>query len=239
MGNYWTYFDIVVDLQHAPLTPFDETLESPSAEPEALLTMNLAGSLEATFIYWMDGTPRGIIRHLEQCDHVIRAEAFSYSEDQFGLYVHTEMNDRYLLNNLTEYPVFIDTPVDYGGEYEATVRITTPEDNQGIVLEKIKTRTGVHLESFGICLPTLEEPLAILTDRQKEILRAAIRNGYYEIPRQIGHRELGKLFGISPKTVGEHLRKIESRLISHTGFDIGSESFSPPNRISVGTSSGR
>ena len=52
-----------------------------------------------------------------------------------------------------------------------------------------------------------------LTRRQELILRAAVKFGYYDLPRRITNRELAKKLGLSASTVAEHLRKVENRIM--------------------------
>ncbi len=57
-------------------------------------------------------------------------------------------------------------------------------------------------------------PLNRLTEKQREVLMAAYRLGYYDIPRKITSEELAKRLGIVDSTVVEHLRKAELRLMA-------------------------
>jgi hypothetical protein len=57
-------------------------------------------------------------------------------------------------------------------------------------------------------------PLTQLTEKQRQVLLAAYKLGYYDIPRKITSEELAKKLGLVDSTVVEHLRKAEKRLIT-------------------------
>jgi predicted DNA binding protein len=54
----------------------------------------------------------------------------------------------------------------------------------------------------------------MITSRQEEVLETAVDLGYYRDPRQASLEEIGEVVGISPGTVGEHLRKAEERVFT-------------------------
>jgi predicted DNA binding protein len=54
----------------------------------------------------------------------------------------------------------------------------------------------------------------MITSRQEEVLETAVDLGYYGDPRQASLEEIGEVVGISPGTVGEHLRKAEERVFT-------------------------
>jgi predicted DNA binding protein len=57
------------------------------------------------------------------------------------------------------------------------------------------------------------DPLADLTDRQREVLRHAFDVGYFERPRGASATELAEHFGVARATVTQHLRTAERKLL--------------------------
>lgn len=61
---------------------------------------------------------------------------------------------------------------------------------------------------------TRRDMLSVLTDRQREVMVAAYRHGYYDMPRGIGSQRLAERVGLAKATMLEHLRKAERRLLA-------------------------
>lgn len=112
-----------------------------------------------------------------------------------------------------------DTPSIFTKE-KMIISITGDEKNLKKILELFKSIGEVKKISFvksDYCHQTI---LSCLTDKQKEILIAAKKNGYYSYPRKINSQKLSEKIGLSKPTVVQHLRKAEIRIVSNilTGY---------------------
>jgi predicted DNA binding protein len=65
-----------------------------------------------------------------------------------------------------------------------------------------------------------QDILTVLTEKQKEIIIAAHKYGYYDYPKKISSEKLASRVNISKGTMMEHLRKAEGRLLDEilTGY---------------------
>ena len=57
--------------------------------------------------------------------------------------------------------------------------------------------------------------LSVLTDKQRELVITAQRNGYYDYPKRISSEKLASMFDINRGTLVEHLRKAEQRIMEN------------------------
>lgn len=92
--------------------------------------------------------------------------------------------------NLTE--MYRDIEDEFAIDVEAKREISTVKDAPIMV--------------FDAELPTF-------SDRQREVLSLAHERGYYEMPKQVTTEELGEALDISRRTLEEHLRRAEQKLV--------------------------
>lgn len=59
-----------------------------------------------------------------------------------------------------------------------------------------------------------DEPLAALTDRQREIVETAYEMDYYDVPRNVSTADIAAELALDPSTVAEHLQRAERNLLS-------------------------
>jgi predicted DNA binding protein len=132
-------------------------------------------------------------------------------------YTHFDPNDanREMLELQYESQLAMETPIEVkpDGSFVLTLvgpmeafRRATPSETEAYDIEVLET--GEHT-------PELGDLFLSLTDRQREVLEAAVDCGYYDNPRQATHEDIADRVDCSPSTAGEHLRKIESRVFEN------------------------
>jgi len=106
-----------------------------------------------------------------------------------------------------------DTPMGFSGDSLVLSVVGEDEELRKLmgVIDSIGEVKEMHVQPASF---HREDILANLTDRQREVLVAAKRYGYYEYPRRMNAEELSKRVGISKATLVEHLRKAEGRLMA-------------------------
>ena len=123
---------------------------------------------------------------------------------------------RALLEIHQRHAVLSDYPMEYTGADDSQLRISqigTEAELQSLVAET-RAIVDVEIERLGSYDPSDGQPLIDLTERQREVLSVAIEEGYYQEPREVTYQDIADRLDCSAGTVGQHLRRIESQLMS-------------------------
>ena len=107
-----------------------------------------------------------------------------------------------------------DTPSILTKE-KIVVSITGNEENLKKVRELYKNVGEIKKISFVKSIYNEQTILSCLTEKQRQVIITAKKNGYYNYPRGINSEELSKKIGLSKPTVVQHLRKAESRIVAN------------------------
>lgn len=98
---------------------------------------------------------------------------------------------------------------------DGRLEVTAVGDDRTLqrAIDGVPDSLDVELVEIGEYEPSAGDPGALLTDRQLEVLDAAIEVGYYEEPREGTQADVADAVGLAPATVGEHLRRIEGKVL--------------------------
>lgn len=190
--------------------------ETAGVDREAMLHLDLLTDGTAMAIYLLSGDASALDATLAEAPEVNDYSLFNTDETRFHAHVDFEPDDplRTLLGLAERHRIVMEPPLEFldGGSLRATV---------GGIQEKVQDAATefpgdveVTIDQIGQYDPSRNSLLASLTDRQREVLAVAIREGYYDIPRRATHDDLAAELDCSAGTVGEHLRKVESRVLS-------------------------
>jgi hypothetical protein len=106
------------------------------------------------------------------------------------------------------------TPTHYRNG-KMTLSCIGEEDELKKIVKVFKVFGKVNKVSYHRPVYQEHNVLSVLTDKQKDIIIAAKKYGYYDYPRKIDAGKLAEKVGVSKATVVEHLRKAEGRLMGN------------------------
>ena len=128
---------------------------------------------------------------------------------------HREPEDSKEIFKEFDLDLIYSTPFIISNE-KCTFSVIGDNKNLNRFIELIKEHAGtLENMSFKKAAYQKHDILSVLTEKQKEILIAAKKHGYYKYPRKIDSGGLAHKVGISKGTALEHLRKAEERLMEN------------------------
>ncbi|QLD88860.1 helix-turn-helix domain-containing protein [Natronomonas salina] len=209
------YATVVIAPAGDGLQPADRALAAePTVTRDCIQQINLLNDGTCVTLYSVRGDLERAADILDGQDDVF---AYDVSGEREGLlYVHFQPTDvvERLLSIPQDNEIVLQMPIDC--LEDGSIRTTLVGDDATIraVVDAIPDSLSLSLEGIGDYHPESEELFSALTPRQQEILEAAVEMGYYEVPRGTTHREIAEVVGVSAGTVGEHLRKVEGKVLS-------------------------
>lgn len=136
------------------------------------------------------------------------------ADDLYTVLVKAEGDRRFRnLAKLFPLDVSYELPFRYDSE-KIVLSFVAGQRAIGLVLRAFRLFGKVLDVRIQRAIVSDTDPVAILTERQKEAMVAARRLGYYDIPRKADTTRVARELRLSKSTTLEHLRKAEKRLIN-------------------------
>lgn len=121
-----------------------------------------------------------------------------------------------LLELIDDYRLVLELPIQFTSQGNLRVTVVGSDDNIQDALASVPKTIDAEATEMGTYRPDDERAIARLTDRQREVLEAAVRLGYYEVPREATYEDIAEVCDCTVGTVGEHLNRIEASIIGAT-----------------------
>lgn len=172
------------------------------ADGTAVLLCSLRGDHDA--LHDVLRSVDGVVDH-----HVTVADRTVYA------HVHFEPTEtaRALLDLRRSHELVVRMPIEWRSDDRLEVSAVGDDRTLQQAVAALPDALGVELVEIGAYEPATDRTEALLTDRQLEVLDAALEVGYYEEPREGTQADVAEAVGLAPATVGEHLRRIEGKVL--------------------------
>jgi predicted DNA binding protein len=137
-------------------------------------------------------------------------------DDSGFVYKHFHLDElsRRMLSQRRDSELMIEMPMQICPNGSVEVQLVGDESRLNTAFDDVPSDVEFELVEMGEYEPDTSQLFDQLTDRQQEILALAVEKGYYENPRRTTHDGLAGHLDLSPATVGEHLRKVEARVLT-------------------------
>ena len=194
----------------------DKLTEAPGIDRRAIHHVELLADGTVVLLAEASGSQAQYERIMDESPHVI--EYLVAGDDRWMAVSQFDPTDevRKALALQQESFLVVDTPIRFTSEDHLKITYLGTDDTFRKLFDYAD-----ELDSMAVDILEMGEYKAdesslsrLITTRQEEVLEAAVELGYYTEPRQASLEEVGDAIGISPGTVGEHLRKVEERVFS-------------------------
>jgi DNA-binding CsgD family transcriptional regulator len=214
--RYFTFN--LVPLDEADFHPVTADFKAhPDLRPEQMTYINLLEDKTGMVLFGVTGEESAAREVLTDHPDVLEW-AIIPGDTGFYSYIHFAEGDPAvsLLELLDEYRLVLDLPLRFTSEGWLRVTVVGTDENIQQALASVPESINAEATEMGTYRPDDDRAIARLTDRQREVLEAAVELGYYEVPRQTTYAEIAEACDCTVGTVGEHLNRIEARIIGAT-----------------------
>ena len=209
-------FTLLVVPESGAFHPTDRALmDERSVTREALLHADRLPDGTAVVQYRLAGDPSAAETILDEEPTALSHDVFSITDEEFHAHIQFESAGSAieLLALAAEHNLLVLTPFPFAdGGLRASLAGTQKRVREAASL--VPGDIAVRFEGAKAYDPEHDDLVSRLTERQRDVLATAVELGYYENPRRATHADVAAVIGCSTGTVGEHLRKVEARVLA-------------------------
>lgn len=210
---------------HAP--EFFALLADSDAITEArLVDWSMAAHEQATLLYLVDGDPTTFAERAADTAGIDSVDLSESSAGQTYAMVVMRPLETPLFAAIHEASaqagIVVRKPIVYrDGTMSARV-VGDAATLQG-ALDAAPGGVEVQIDEIGHLRGHAEDPVATLSDRQREAVEVALDLGYYTQPRGATHEAVAAELGCAPPTASAHLQKAEAAIVRAVMDEFGAD----------------
>lgn len=212
--RYFTF--TLIPLEDKGFHPIIAALQQHEAvHPEQMQYINLHADNTGVVLAGLTGDEAAAEAVFEDHESALNWELIP-GDPGFYAYVHFDDSDPAvgLLELIDTYRLVLNLPLRFTSEGYLRVTVIGSDDNIQQALANVPDSIKAEATEMGTYRPDDSRAIAGLTERQREVLEAAVELGYYQVPREATYEEIAEVCDCTVGTVGEHLNRIEAHIIA-------------------------
>lgn len=191
---------------------------SPESTRGEVLNIQFVSDGTVLELYSIDGELEDILAQMEANQNTYRYEHLGTQAGRHYIFQHGRPSEEIqaLIELLDEHHLMVVLPLLFDEETGVMADVIGEFDSLREVYQQFPPDIKRHttIEQVGDYVPNRSGILSVLTERQREVLQAAVSVGYYAMPREGTAEDVAEAVGCAPSTASEHLRKLEARLFT-------------------------
>lgn len=166
-------------------------------------------------LHFVEGNLERYVAELESIPSVLDYDIARASSDHFYVYHRCVVDGgaQELFETFTRDTLLMVPPIEFSADGSATFSLFGDDAEVQTALDDVPEAIRIDVHEVSGIAETPEVTGATLTARQREAVEAALRLGYYDIPREASYEDVAETMGCAPSTAAEHLRKAEGKLV--------------------------
>lgn len=208
------YLQLTLRFPSEAMHPLHRFIDESDAIDRDVLVHGQTVGQQDTFLFYVEGQRKPYADALRAAEQITDFEITDVDAAGFYCFLTQTRNtmDDALFGTFYRTGVIVTPPIEFlpGGIAKVTA-VGQPDALQATLddipkpIETTVDRIGEYNWDQALFDPAL-------TDRQQQVVEAAVDTGYYSVPRESGLEAVAESLDCSTSTAGEHLRKAESRL---------------------------
>jgi hypothetical protein len=175
------------------------------------------------FLLLVRGEYRRLGDALEGGENVRDYELFPNGDEEAYCFLAAEeaTPGRALFENFTREDLLTVPPIECHDDGSSTFTLVGTDAAVQAAVDGVPDGVSLRVDAVGSGRVAPDAAVGSLSPRQRETIRAALRLGYYEVPREATTADVAEEVGCATATASEHLRRAESRVLSSLFGDRG------------------
>ncbi|MFD1600315.1 helix-turn-helix domain-containing protein [Halobellus rarus] len=189
---------------------------SPVITEARLIDWSLTAGEQSTLLYTVDGDPTAFAERAANTAGIDSVDLSDTTQGQTYVMVVMRPQETPLFAAIhratSQAGIIVRKPIIYrNGTMSA--RVVGNAAALQRALEAAPDSVDVQIDEIGRIESHDDDPVARLSDRQREAVTAALDLGYYTQPRKATHNDIAAELNCAPPTASDHLQKAEANII--------------------------